>query len=106
MLLTSLNTLQLTIRCFDVKVITDLFTFQTYAIELSYTQTLRIKLCANNTFVLILQLVYYIMHKILIHFYFLEFFLAMYTPRPSPTSKYLKLIQIIGQAEKRIMLAL
>ena len=24
--------------------------------------------------------------------------------RPSPTSKYLKLIQIIGEAEKRIML--
>ena len=28
----------------------------------------------------------------------------MATHRPSPTSKYLKLIQIIGQAEKRIML--
>ena len=44
------------------------------------------------------------MHKILIYFYFFEFFLAMPTPRPSPTSKYLKLIQIIGQAEKRIIL--
>ena len=43
------------------------------------------------------------MHKILIYFYFFEFFLATPTPRPSPTSKYLKLIQIIGQAEKRIM---
>ena len=44
------------------------------------------------------------MHKILINFYFFEFFLATTTPRPSPTSKYLKLIQIIGQAEKRIIL--
>ena len=44
------------------------------------------------------------MHKILIHFYFFEFFLAITTRRPSPTSKYLKLIKIIDQAEKRIML--
>ena len=94
----------LTITCFDVKLIILLFKFQTYPINLATPKTLRIKPCANNTFVLILQLVYSIMHKILIHFYFFEFFLAMATPRPSPTSKYLKLIQIIGQAEKRIML--
>ena len=75
-----------------------------YLINLATPKTLRIKPCANNTFVLILQLVYSIMHKILIHFHFFEFFLAMATPRPSTTSKYLKLIQIIGQAEKRIML--
>ena len=89
---------------FPFKLIILLFTFQTYLINLATPKTLRIKPCANNTFVLILQLVYSIMHKILIHFYFFEFFLAMATTRPSPTSKYLKLIQIIGQAEKRIML--
>ena len=59
-----------------------------YLINLATPKTLRIKPCANNTFVLILQLVYSIMHKILIHFYFFEFFLAMATPRPSPMSKY------------------
>ena len=52
--------------------------FQTYPINLGTPETLRIKPCANKKFVLILQLVYCIMHKTSIQFYFFEFFSNSY----------------------------